>query len=45
MNTSRYLAVCVVASALAWRCGAEPVRVATDTASIDLPTAIRLATC
>jgi len=43
MNTSRYLAVCVVASALAWRCSAEPVRVAADTASIDLSTAIRLA--
>jgi cobalt-zinc-cadmium efflux system outer membrane protein len=43
MNTSRYLAVCVVASTLAWRCGAEPVRVAADTASIDLSTAIRLA--
>ena len=40
MNTSRHLAVLVVASALAWRCGAEPVR---DTASIDLSTAIRLA--
>jgi outer membrane protein, heavy metal efflux system len=44
MNTSRHLAVLVVASALAWRCGAEPVRVAApDTASIDLSTAIRLA--
>ena len=40
MNTSRHLAVLVVASALAWRCGAEPAR---DTASIDLSTAIRLA--
>jgi cobalt-zinc-cadmium efflux system outer membrane protein len=40
MNTPRHLAVLVVASALAWRCGAEPVR---DTASIDLSTAIRLA--
>jgi outer membrane protein, heavy metal efflux system len=44
MNTSRHLAVWVVASALAWRCGAEPVRVAApDTASINLSTAIRLA--
>jgi cobalt-zinc-cadmium efflux system outer membrane protein len=44
MNTSKYLAVLVVASALAWRCGAEPVRVAApDTASIALSTAIRLA--
>jgi cobalt-zinc-cadmium efflux system outer membrane protein len=40
MNTPRHLAVLVVASALAWRCGAEPVR---DTASIDLSAAIRLA--
>ena len=40
MNTSRHLAVLVVASALAWRCGAEPVH---DTASVDLSTAIRLA--
>ena len=40
MNTSIHVAVLVVASALAWRCGAEPVR---DAASIDLPTAIRLA--
>jgi cobalt-zinc-cadmium efflux system outer membrane protein len=40
MNTSIHVAVLVVASALAWRCGAEPVR---DTASIDLSTAIRLA--
>jgi cobalt-zinc-cadmium efflux system outer membrane protein len=40
MNTSRHLVVLVVASAFAWRCGAEPVR---DTASIDLSTAIRLA--
>lgn len=44
MNTSRHLAVLVVASALAWRCGAEPVRVAApDTTSIDLSTAIQLA--
>jgi cobalt-zinc-cadmium efflux system outer membrane protein len=44
MNTSRQrLAVLVLASALAWRCGAEPLRVAADTASIDLSTAIRLA--
>lgn len=44
MNTSRYLAVLVAASALAWRCGAEPVRVAaSDTVPIDLSTAIRLA--
>jgi cobalt-zinc-cadmium efflux system outer membrane protein len=44
MTTSRHLAVLVVASALAWRCGAEPVRVAApDTASIDLSTAIQLA--
>jgi cobalt-zinc-cadmium efflux system outer membrane protein len=44
MNTSRQLAVLVVASALAWRCGAEPVRVAApDTASIALSTAIQLA--
>jgi cobalt-zinc-cadmium efflux system outer membrane protein len=44
MNTSRHLAVLVVASALAWRCGAEPVRVAApDTATINLSTAIRLA--
>lgn len=44
MNTSRHLAVLVVASALAWRCGAEPVRAAApDTASIDLSTAIQLA--
>jgi cobalt-zinc-cadmium efflux system outer membrane protein len=35
--------VLVLASALAWRCGAEPLRVATDTAPIDLSTAIRLA--
>jgi cobalt-zinc-cadmium efflux system outer membrane protein len=44
MNISRQrLAVLVLASALAWRCGAEPLRVAADTASIDLSTAIRLA--
>ena len=44
MNTSRQrLAVLVLAFALAWRCGAEPLRVAADTASIDLSTAIRLA--
>lgn len=44
MNTSRQrLAVLVLASALAWRCGAEPLRVAADTAPIDLSTAIRLA--
>jgi cobalt-zinc-cadmium efflux system outer membrane protein len=43
MNTSKTLAVLVVASALAWRCGAEPLRVAADTAPIDLSTAIRLA--
>jgi cobalt-zinc-cadmium efflux system outer membrane protein len=44
MNTPRHLAVLVVASALAWRCGAEPVRVATpDSASITLSTAIHLA--
>ena len=40
MNTSIHVAVLVVASALAWRCGAEPVH---DTASVDLSTAIRLA--
>jgi cobalt-zinc-cadmium efflux system outer membrane protein len=43
MNTSKILAVLVLASALAWRCGAEPLRVAADTAPIDLSTAIRLA--
>ena len=44
MNTFRQrLAVLVLASALAWRCGAEPLRVAADTAPIDLSTAIRLA--
>nr|WP_036237132.1 TolC family protein [Massilia sp. JS1662] len=44
MNTSRHrLVVLVLASALAWRCGAEPLRIAADTAPIDLSTAIRLA--
>ncbi|MGO4479470.1 TolC family protein [Massilia sp. 2TAF26] len=46
MNTpSKRLAVLVVASALAWRCGAaEPVRAASSgIAPIDLPAAIRLA--
>ncbi|MFS2020440.1 hypothetical protein ACEN88_28165 [Massilia sp. CT11-108] len=44
MNTSRQrLAMFVLASALAWRCGAEPLRVAADTTPIDLSTAIRLA--
>ena len=44
MNTTRHLAVLVVASALAWRCGAEPMRdAAPPTAPIDLPTAIALA--
>ena len=44
MNTFRHLAVLVVASALAWRCGAEPMRAAApSTAPIDLPTAIALA--
>jgi cobalt-zinc-cadmium efflux system outer membrane protein len=42
---SKRLSVLVVASALAWRCGAsEPVRsAAPDTSPIDLSTAIRLA--
>ena len=44
MNISRQkLAVLVLASALAWRCGAAPLRVTADTAAIDLSTAIRLA--
>lgn len=46
MNTpSKRLAVLVVVSALAWRCGAaEPVRTAASgIAPLDLPTAIRLA--
>ena len=42
---SKRLAVLVVVSALAWRCGAaEPVRAASSgIAPIDLPAAIRLA--
>jgi len=44
MNTTRHLAVLVAASALAWRCGAEPMRVAAPAAiPIDLPAAIALA--
>ena len=39
MNTSLRIAVCVAASALAWRCGAA----GPTTTPIDLPTAIRLA--
>jgi len=44
MNTFRHLAVLVAASALAWRCGAEPMRDAAPAAApIDLPAAIALA--
>lgn len=43
MNTTRHLAVLVAASALAWRCGAEPMRAAAPAAPIDLPSAIALA--
>ena len=44
MNTTRHLAVLVAASALAWRCGAEPMRDAVPAAApIDLPAAIALA--
>lgn len=43
MNTTRHLAVLVAASALAWRCGAEPMRAAAPAAPIDLQSAIALA--